>query len=160
MTVDHKYFSSLISPSQVLRGEEAWGKGKYLISEICKRPLILGRSQKTLALRNRLKQEIENLDIKVKSLELNYGCCELDLVRIQSITKKFNCDGVIAAGGGKVLDAGKLIANRLKIPCITVPLSPATCAGWTALSNIYSPEGAFIKDISLERCPNVPPRAG
>jgi glycerol dehydrogenase len=62
---------------------------------------------------------------------------------------------VIAAGGGKVLDAGKLLAHRLALPCITVPTSAATCAGWTALANLYSPEGAFERDVALDRCPDL-----
>ena len=62
---------------------------------------------------------------------------------------------MIAAGGGKVLDAGKLLAYRAGVACITVPLSAATCAGWTALSNLYSPEGAFEGDQVLERCPDL-----
>ena len=41
------------------------------------------------------------------------------------------------------------------IPCITVPLSASTCAGWTALSNIYTKNGQFIKDLTLSSCPKV-----
>ena len=55
----------------------------------------------------------------------------------------------------KVMDAAKLLSNRLSISCITVPTSAATCAGWTALSNIYTAQGAFIKDVVLNSCPNV-----
>jgi glycerol dehydrogenase len=62
---------------------------------------------------------------------------------------------VIAAGGGKVLDSGKYIAECLDIPSITVPLSASTCAGWTALSNIYTKNGQFIKDVALSSCPKV-----
>ena len=54
-----------------------------------------------------------------------------------------------------MLDAGKLLAHRLSLPCITVPLSASTCAGWTALSNIYSPQGAFEGDVALDRCPDL-----
>ena len=39
--------------------------------------------------------------------------------------------------------------------CITVPLSASTCAGWTALSNIYTPDGKFVKDVTLKSCPNL-----
>ena len=68
---------------------------------------------------------------------------------------KNNHDSVIAAGGGKVLDSGKYIADSLNIPCITVPLSASTCAGWTALSNIYTKNGQFIKDVTLRTCPKI-----
>jgi glycerol dehydrogenase len=54
-----------------------------------------------------------------------------------------------------VLDAGKWLANEHDLPCITVPTSAATCAGWTALSNIYSEQGAFEGDVALARCPDL-----
>ena len=64
-------------------------------------------------------------------------------------------DAVIAIGGGKVLDAGKLLAHRLGLACITIPTSAATCAGWTALANLYSAGGAFERDVTLDRCPDL-----
>jgi len=36
-----------------------------------------------------------------------------------------------------------------------VPLSASTCAGWTALSNIYTKNGQFIKDVALGSCPKI-----
>jgi glycerol dehydrogenase len=36
-----------------------------------------------------------------------------------------------------------------------VPTSAATCAGWTALANLYSPQGAFLQDVPLDRCPEL-----
>ncbi|MBM5814991.1 MAG: iron-containing alcohol dehydrogenase family protein, partial [Cyanobacteria bacterium M_DeepCast_100m_m1_067] len=41
------------------------------------------------------------------------------------------------------------------LACITVPSSAATCAGWTALANLYSEQGAFQGDVALERCPDL-----
>jgi hypothetical protein len=34
-------------------------------------------------------------------------------------------------------------------------LSAATCAGWTALANLYTPDGAFERDVVLDRCPEL-----
>ncbi len=144
-----------IAPLKVIRGESAWEESKQLIKMICKKPLLLGRSSSTENIRNVLKSDLINIGLNTISGLLKYDCCEEDLNQILQISKDNNCDAIIAAGGGKVLDAGKLIANRLSIPVITIPLSAATCAGWTALSNIYSPNGAFIKDEILNSCPDL-----
>ena len=36
-----------------------------------------------------------------------------------------------------------------------MPLSASTCAGWTALSNIYTKNGQFIEDFALRSCPKI-----
>jgi glycerol dehydrogenase len=86
---------------------------------------------------------------------LRFDCCYEDISQVKDIILNNNHDAVIAAGGGKVLDSGKYIAEILNIPCITVPLSASTCAGWTALSNLYTKKGQFIKDVALKSCPKV-----
>ena len=144
-----------ISPLKVIRGEGAWIKSIDTITNLCKKPLIIGRSNSTKKLRTSLKKDLISKGIKAISFELNYDCCELDIQNAYKFSKNNNCDGIIAAGGGKVLDAGKLIADLLDINCITLPFSAATCAGWTALSNIYTTDGKFIKDVTLKRCPNL-----
>ena len=117
-----------ISPSQVVRGQGAWIKSLDLITKLCKRPLIIGRSSSTKKIRTSFKNDLLLKGIQSQFLELDHDCCELDIQNASLISKNNNCDGIIAAGGGKVLDAGKLIADLLGINCITVPLSASTCA--------------------------------
>ena len=145
----------LISPKKVFRGNNSWENSLPDIKKLCKTPLLIGRSIPTKALRNKLFQDLQTQDINVYQTELEFDCCEEDINRIKKIATNQKCDSIIAAGGGKVLDTGKLIGNILSLPVITVPLSAATCAGWTALSNIYSKNGQFIKDINLKSCPEI-----
>jgi glycerol dehydrogenase len=50
-------------------------------------------------------------------------------------------DGLIAVGGGKVVDAGRAVAQRLGIPVAVVPSLASNDAPCAAVSVIYTPEG-------------------
>jgi glycerol dehydrogenase len=144
-----------IAPAEVLRGPGAWTQGIGRIAGLCQRPLLLGRSPATAELRLQLQADLVSAGLEPHSAALRHDCCEDDLSRVAIALQDSARDAVIAIGGGKVLDAGKLLAHRHGLACITVPTSAATCAGWTALANVYSPEGAFLGDVALARCPDL-----
>ena len=144
-----------ISPEIIFRGNSAWEEALPQISKFTKKPLILGRSPSTYDLRNKIFRDLKNQNLLPGKVNLEFDCCYEDITRVKNLILKENYDSVIAAGGGKVLDSGKYISESVDIPCITVPLSASTCAGWTALSNIYTRNGQFIKDVALRSCPKV-----
>ncbi|MGL6135109.1 MAG: iron-containing alcohol dehydrogenase family protein [Prochlorococcaceae cyanobacterium] len=144
-----------IAPAQVLRGGDAWSEALPLIANLGREVLLLGRSRSTLRLRQEQATDLEAIGLRVRPAWLQHDCCAEDLQRLETEARRGGTDLVLAAGGGKVLDAGKLLAQRLGLPCVTVPTSAATCAGWTALSNLYSPQGAFQGDVALDRCPDL-----
>lgn len=50
-------------------------------------------------------------------------------------------DCLLAAGGGKCIDAGKAVAYRLGVPVVIVPTLASNDAPCSAVSVLYSPEG-------------------
>ena len=144
-----------IAPAQVLRGPGAWAEALPLLRPLGQHVLLLGRSAATAGLRGRLQADLEAAGLRVTPGLLGHDCCEADLEQLAQEARAAGADLVLAAGGGKVLDAGKLLAHRLQLACVTVPTSAATCAGWTALANLYSPQGAFRGDVALARCPDL-----
>jgi glycerol dehydrogenase len=147
--------SHAIAPRRVLRGPSAWADALPAIAALGLRPLLLGRSAATAPLRQGLQADLMAAGLEPVAATLQHDCCESDLARLAQQCTTEGCDAVLAVGGGKVLDAGKLLAHRLGLACITVPTSAATCAGWTALANLYSEQGAFQGDVALERCPDL-----
>ena len=145
----------LISPSKVIRGSKAWSLAIKDILKFSNTPLVLGRSDSTKTIRTIILNDLKSQNLNVFDANLEFDCCPEDIDRINKFATQNKCDSIIAAGGGKVLDAGKLLAEYLSIPCITVPLSASTCAGWTALANLYTKKGQFIKDINLTSCPRI-----
>ncbi len=49
---------------------------------------------------------------------------------------------LIAVGGGKCVDAGKCVAHRLRVPLVVVPTLASNDAPTSAVSVLYTPEGA------------------
>jgi glycerol dehydrogenase len=70
------------------------------------------------------------------------GECSLEEIaaHVDALARE-RMDCVIAAGGGKCIDAGKAVAFRLGTPVVIVPTLASNDAPCSALSVIYSPEG-------------------
>jgi len=105
-----------ISPETIYRGNYAWEESLPQITKLTKSPLILGRGIQTNNLRNNIFNDLKNQKLNVNSANLQFDCCYEDISRIKNIISTNKNDCVIAAGGGKVLDSGKFIAESLNIP--------------------------------------------
>jgi glycerol dehydrogenase-like iron-containing ADH family enzyme len=120
------------------------------------RVLIIGGKQSLRLAQPALTQALHNYP-STSADWTTYGidCSETELERLRTVGRTHPISGIVGVGGGKALDTAKLIAHQLQCPIITVPTSAATCAAWTALSNIYSNQGAFQRDVPLNRAPEA-----
>ena len=89
-------------------------------------------------------------------IEIFRGECSYEEVeRIAGAVRKsgWAADSVIAAGGGKCIDAGKCVGFRLGVPVVICPTIASTDAPCSAVSVMYTPEGV---GIGPEFFPNSP----
>jgi glycerol dehydrogenase-like iron-containing ADH family enzyme len=155
-------YSLTIAPACVLRGENAIAESINTIARFGNRPLIVGGSNSLAAAKPFLQPILEGAEAStgappLQCAEAAYGrdCSEISLEHLREEVANHQADFIIGVGGGKALDAAKLLAYQCQIPIVTIPTSAATCAAWTALSNIYSEQGAFQYDVTLARCPDL-----
>jgi glycerol dehydrogenase-like iron-containing ADH family enzyme len=144
-----------IAPAQVIRSKGCLQQSGAVIARFGHRPLIVGGDCSTLLLAERLQPVVAPYQLAIATASYTPDCSEASLTRLEEAAATHQADVIIGTGGGKSLDAAKLLAHRCGLPIITIPSSGATCAAWTALSNIYSDGGAFLYDVSLPNCPNV-----
>jgi glycerol dehydrogenase-like iron-containing ADH family enzyme len=154
--VQHKTpIVSAIAPARVVRGFGILADMGETIARFGSRPLVVGGEASLVSLGDRLNPVFTAQSLNAKSISYRPDCSESTIEALQTAFDLHQADFVIATGGGKSLDAAKLIAFKQDCPIVTIPSCGATCAAWTALSNIYTDEGAFRYDVGLFRCPDL-----
>ncbi|WP_446682564.1 iron-containing alcohol dehydrogenase [Cyanobacterium sp. HL-69] len=148
-------FSLQIAPARIVKGDDCLKNAGGEIAELGKRPMVVGGDNTLRVIDSYLAPIFEEYGLTASSGSYAPDCCEVSLARLEGLVKSHEADFVIGVGGGKALDMAKLVAFKAGLPVVTIPTSGATCAGWTALSNIYSQEGAFLYDVSLRSCPDL-----
>jgi glycerol dehydrogenase len=149
------FFSLCVSPGKVIRGAGILSTVAAQVANLGTRPLIVAGNHTLNLSKEHLKPLFQSQQLH--SILVSYGadCCEASLKALRKAAKEHKADIIIGIGGGKALDTAKLVAHQLTLPVITIPTSGATCAAWTALSNVYSTTGAFLYDVALSRCPDL-----
>ena len=142
-----------IAPAQVIRGNGVLAKSGDLLTRLGSRPLLVGGHQSLPKAQRYLAPALTELTSATATYTKD--CSEVALASLHQAADAHRADFIIGMGGGKALDAAKLLAYQKQLPVVTVPTSAATCAGWTALSNVYSEDGAFLYDVGLPKCPDA-----
>jgi glycerol dehydrogenase len=144
-----------VAPAQVLRGVQILSQSGDEIAKLGNRPLIVGGDRTLAVILPLLQPVLEQQQLQVAIAD--YGCdsSEASLATLKQAVAAHQTDLIIGTGGGKALDVAKLLAHQCNLPVVTIPTSAATCAAWTALSNIYTDDGGFLYDVSLSRCPDL-----
>jgi len=144
-----------VAPAQVWRGDNALAESGDRLAALGKRPLVVGGNQTLELIKPLLNPVCKKQQLTPHWQTYQPDCSENSLNVLLNTVKEHQADLIIGVGGGKALDTAKLLAYRCQLPVVTIPTSGATCAAWTALSNVYTDGGAFLYDVPLSRCPDL-----
>ncbi len=144
-----------VAPAQVLRGTDSLAQAGATIAALGKRLLLVGGDRTLSLVQPFLAPVIQEQQFAVAEAAYGRDCTEMGLKALRRAVTEHRADVILGLGGGKALDAAKLLAYQCQLPVVTLPTSAATCAAWTALSNVYTETGAFEYDVSLPVCPQL-----
>jgi glycerol dehydrogenase len=134
-------YKKAVFPGKYIQGVGAISELPALIALLGKQGLILASPS--------VKEKILpgcGLDWKAQAIpiELFHGeCCESELVRLSGIVAQEHVDVLVGMGGGKTVDAAKIVADRAGIPVIIVPTIASTDAPCSGCAVRYSEDGVF-----------------
>jgi glycerol dehydrogenase len=77
-----------------------------------------------------------------------------EIRRLTGIAAANRVDIIIALGGGASIDAGKAVSHEMNVPVIVVPTVVSTDAPCSALSVVYTEDGAFERYLFLRKNPD------
>lgn len=147
--------SLAVAPARVLRGSQVLPQSGEEIAALGNRPLVVGGDRTLAVTLPVLKPVLEQQQLQIETADYGSDSSEASLAALKKVVAAHQADLIIGVGGGKALDTAKLLAHHCNLPVVTIPTSAATCAAWTALSNIYTDDGGFLYDVSLSRCPDL-----
>ncbi len=144
-----------VAPAQVMRGWGILAQAGPAIAALGHRPLVVSGRQTMALAKADVLPALQAESCEGVTVTYSPDCSEATLAKLRQAVTQHRADVIVGLGGGKALDAAKLLAHRCQLPSVTIPSSAATCAAWTALSNVYSDQGAFLYDVPLPHCPDL-----
>ena len=144
----------LAFPTKIFRGKGALNDLGLFCKTIGKNAFVFGGKTALVKTKESIGKSLSEANVQIAATAWYGG--ESSKVNIQTLTQTANQLGVdvlIAVGGGKALDTGKLVAAACNLPLITVPTIAATCAAITPVSVIYTDNGEFEEMVLFDHCP-------
>lgn len=102
-----------------------------------------------------ITKSLKDANIEVKWANFGNIPSREEIGRLVEEWKDEKLDAVLAVGGGSCGDCGKGVAFHLSTHCVIVSTQAATDAPCSALSIIYTPEGAYEGGWVYPQSPNI-----
>jgi glycerol dehydrogenase len=153
--IKEEYMRNFASPSRYIQGENALFENAKPILELGSHPVLLCDSVVYEIVGERFEKYLLRYGFTVLPVFFNGEASDNEINRVVSLAEENGCDLVIGLGGGKTIDSAKAIADLLKSPVVIAPTIASTDAPVSALSVIYTDEGAFARYIFYSKNPEL-----
>lgn len=143
------------SPSKYVQGTGALGKLADYVSPLGTHALAIATASGIERIADQVRASFEDTGASVIFDEFGGECCQTEVDRLCDVARAKNCDVVVGIGGGKALDTAKAVAFQLSAPVVICPTIASSDAPCSALSVLYTDEGAFDHYLFLPSNPDL-----
>ncbi|MGL4988511.1 MAG: glycerol dehydrogenase [Cetobacterium sp.] len=142
----------IFSPNKYIQGQNSLSNiGKY-----AKKNAFVIADNFVMSITKDIIEESFKKENLISVFELFNGeCSKVEINRLKQILEKNNSEIIIGVGGGKTLDTAKALAYYVNLPVLIVPTIASTDAPCSALSVLYTENGAFDEYLLLPSNPDI-----
>ena len=143
------------SPSRYIQGEDTLFENAKQILNLGNHPILLCDNTVYQIVGKKFQSHLSRYGFHVLHVNFNGEASDNEINRVVALAEKEGADLVIGLGGGKTIDSAKAIADLLEVSVVIAPTIASTGAPISALSVIYTEEGAFEKYIFYSKNPEL-----
>lgn len=143
------------SPSRYIQGENALFENAKQILKLGSHPVLLCDDVVYQIVGKEFQSYLTRYGFHVLHINFNGEASNNEINRVVVLAENEGADLLIGLGGGKTIDSAKAIADLLEVPVVIAPTIASTDAPISALSVIYTEEGAFEKYIFYSKNPDL-----
>lgn len=149
--------SVFCSPSRYTQGSHATlslGKEMAVLGLAGPALLVAGKTAAAL-LWESWRRSLEEAGFAWRVYRFGGECSLAEIERVKQQARDVRARVIVGAGGGKVLDTARAAAADLELPVVTCPTVASSDAPCSALSVIYTDDGAFLQYRIYGRNPDL-----
>lgn len=132
-----------ISPGKYVQGKNVIDKTGEYVKPLGHTALVIADKLVWEIAADRVVKSLELADITAVKIEFQGEASKNEVNRIVDQGRSAQVDIVIGVGGGKTLDTAKAVNELLGSSVVIIPTTASTDAPTSALSVLYTDEGAF-----------------
>ena len=138
----------MLFPSKYIQGDGALNLLPTVMGNFGDKPLVV-------ATKSMMERAQNLMGDKGKVVRFGGECSRNEIDRLKGIATEYGATAIAAIGGGKPIDACKVVADELGIPIIVASTIAATDAPTSGCAVVYTDDGVYVGVLYQKHNPDV-----
>ncbi len=133
-----------------IQESDVLGKSGKEVKRYGNKAYVIGGNTALGVVHDRMLKSFDEAGLEYVTEEFQGYPSREKIEELKQAVEAAGCDVIVAVGGGHIMDLAKAAAGESGRPVVAIPTSAATCAAYSPLSVLYTPEGHSIGSIQFD----------